>query len=254
MANTSTRILGIDLAWQSEGNSSGIAIGKLQGGLLFLEQIYPNVVRVEEVVNIVKSVPNLGGVAIDAPLIIRNSCGQRPCEHALSKVYGGKRNAGAHSSNLNLYPSASSIKLSEWIELNGLKHMGSPEFEKWQLECYPHPAIIELFGLEERLKYKKGKAEQKRAGQICLAQYIRTLESYPSLPFLISSGCNMYLDSKHIRELQGARLKSNEDALDAIVCLFIAGLYAIGQPMTIFGDLESGYIVVPQVKPLTKCD
>ena len=64
----------------------------------------------------------------------------------------------------------------------------------------------------------------------------------------------MYLDSKHIRELQGARLKSNEDALDAIVCLFIAGLYAIGQPMTIFGDFESGYIVVPQVKPLTKCD
>ena len=254
MPNTATRIVGIDLAWRSEGNGSGIAIGKLQGGLLLLERLCTNVIGVEEVVKIVKSVSNLGGVAIDAPLIIRNTYGQRPCEHALSKDYGGKKKASPHSSNLKQYPDASSVKLSEWLESNGLIHMGSPNIEKWQIECYPHPAIIELFGLEERLKYKRGRINQKRSGQVCLAQHIRTLESYPSLPLLITPGCDKYLDSNCIKELRGTRLKSNEDALDAIVCLFIAGLYTIGQPMTIFGDLKSGYIVVPKTKPLTEHD
>ena len=67
MANTSTRIVGVDLAWRSEGNGSGIAMGKLEGKRLFLEQIFTNVIGVEEVQRIVKSVTNLGGVAIDAP-------------------------------------------------------------------------------------------------------------------------------------------------------------------------------------------
>ena len=246
MANTATRIIGIDLAWRSERNSSGIAIGKLQERALFLEHLHPDVIGLEEVINIVKSVLNLRGVAIDAPLIIRNKDGQRQCEHALSKVYGGRKKAAPHSSNLNKYPDASSVKLSDWLELNGFKHMGRPDIEKWQLECYPHPAIIEIFGLEERLKYKKGRVAQKREGQIHLAQYIRTLKTFPSLSLLISADCDMYLDSKRIKELQGASLKSNEDALDAIICLFIAGLYAIGQPVKSFGDLKYGYIVVPQ--------
>jgi len=132
--------------------------------------------------------------------------------------------------------------------------MGSPEFEKWQVECYPHPAIIELFGLEERLKYKKGRVDQKRSGQICLARYIKSLKTYPSLPLLISSDCEMYLDYERIKKLQGARLKSNEDAMDAIVCLIVAGLYAIGKPMNRFGDLKSGYIVVPRINPSTEHD
>ena len=219
----------------------------LQGGLLLLERVYPNVIGMEKVIKIVKSVSNLSGVAIDAPLIIKNTNGQRQCELALSKVYGGKRKAGAHSSNLTRYPDAASVKLSEWLVLYGLKHLGNPKFEKWQLECYPHPAIIELFGLEERLKYKKGRVDQKKTGQTCLAKYIRTLETSPYLPLHISSDCNMYLNNERINELQGARLKSNEDALDSIVCLFIAGLYAVGHSMNRYGDLNSGYIVVPQV-------
>ena len=42
-------------------------MGKLEGKRLFLEQIFTNVIGVEEVQRIVKSVTNLGGVAIDAP-------------------------------------------------------------------------------------------------------------------------------------------------------------------------------------------
>ncbi len=45
--------------------------------------------------------------------------------------------------------------------------------------------------------------------------------------------------------MSGQALKSNEDALDAIICLYIAGLYAIGFQGQVFGDKSSGYIWVP---------
>jgi predicted RNase H-like nuclease len=45
--------------------------------------------------------------------------------------------------------------------------------------------------------------------------------------------------------LKGQALKTNEDALDAIVCLYIAGLYAINHRGKTFGDLDLGYIWVP---------
>ena len=37
----------------------------------------------------------------------------------------------------------------------------------------------------------------------------------------------------------------NEDYLDSLICLYIAGLYAVGHPGELFGDTVSGYIWVP---------
>ena len=44
------------------------------------------------------------------------------------------------------------------------------------------------------------------------------------------------------------RLKQNEDALDSIVCAYIGALYAIMAPHKSFGNTDTGYIYVPQVK------
>lgn len=50
---------------------------------------------------------------------------------------------------------------------------------------------------------------------------------------------------EHIASLRGHQLKHNEDVLDALVCLYIAGLYQSGHPQKIFGDAAEGYVVVP---------
>lgn len=59
---------GIDLAWRSERNGTG---------LVSLEPVLAKIDRQS----------GLQGVAIDAPLIIRNASGQRPCE----RLIGGDR-------------------------------------------------------------------------------------------------------------------------------------------------------------------
>ena len=88
---TTTTFIGIDLAWKSERNPTGIAV--LQGDrdgaqLTALATIYPE----RSVLDFVTANATANTVvAIDAPLIIINETGQRGCETAVGKRYGSAR-------------------------------------------------------------------------------------------------------------------------------------------------------------------
>jgi predicted RNase H-like nuclease len=127
------------------------------------------------------------------------------------------------------------VCLSEQLLKSGFKHLGS---KQWQIECYPHPALIEIFSLSKRLKYKKGKVADKRAGQIKLAALLHQLNDSKVLKLVITDPVSQVLNESKIQLLKGQALKTNEDALDAIVCLYIAGLYAINHRGKTFGDLN----------------
>ena len=239
-----SRIAGVDLAWMSENNGSGIAIGSLDKNSLRVERVVHGLKGCNNVCGLLESVTNLRGVAIDAPLIINNATGRRPCEGELGSVYSS-RWAGCHPANRALYPDAASVTLSRALEKRGFLHLGEPASEKWQFECYPHPAIIEIFRLDKRLAYKKGSVAARRAGQIELAKHIRSLQTVEGLALIPNADVDILTDASQIVSLRGQRLKDNEDGLDAIVCLYIAGLYAAGAPARCFGDRASGYIWVP---------
>ena len=138
------------------------------------------------------------GVAIDAPLIINNRHGQRPCERALSTVYRNKY-AGCHPSNLSLYPSAFSVQLSNVLKQYGFQHIHG---HTWQIECYPHPSIVECFGLPKRLAYKKGRVMDKRQGQVQLANYLLMLAYSPLLSLHIPPSLQFYMSKDYIMSLK----------------------------------------------------
>lgn len=236
------KLAGIDLAWHGESNPTAVAVGELTGCELVLDNIEPSIIGLNAIFEYIVGFQELTGITVDAPLIIRNKHGQRACETELGRVYGA-RNASCHTSNLGLFPNALSVKFSEMLAANGFKHFGS---KKWQLECYPHPAIIEVFGLAERLKYKKGKLAEKKEGQQKLASYLLQLANSPTLKLVIPSHLQFYCDSSYIITLKGKALKSNEDALDAVVCLYIAALYAAKSSSHTFGNVDDGYIWVPK--------
>ena len=234
-------LAGIDLAWACTKNPTALAIGTYDGDSLQVTDIHASVLRADDILNKLLEINGLTGVAVDASLIIPNVTGQRPCERELSAHYG-KMGASCHASNLTLYPDAGSVALSRKLEDHNFKHLGT---EKWQIECYPHPAIIEIFGLPERLKYKKGRVAEKKAGQKQLASLISGLYDSPILPLQLGPDVQVFTDPDHIDALRGKALKSNEDMLDAIICLYVAGLYAIGARHRVFGDTTEGYIWVP---------
>lgn len=235
------RFLGVDLAWAGERNPSAIAVGELKGNQLFLEAIEPAIIGLSAITNYVLKVSKLKGIAIDAPLIINNLSGQRQCESALSKDYASKK-ASCHAANLGLYPDAFSVKFADILLQNGHEHING---KQWQIECYPHPALIEIFSLEERMLYKKGSVADKKIGQIALSNLLIKLASSKVLKLIIPRELSVYLDEEHINKLRGKALKSNEDALDAIICLYIATLHGMNARGKLYGESANGYIWVP---------
>jgi predicted RNase H-like nuclease len=192
------------------------------------------------------NLPDLVGIAIDGPLIIENATGQRKCETLIGQEYGS-RHASCHTSNLSLFPKADSVQLSRILVFKEFQHLGI-RAGKWQIECYPHPALIEMFNLKTRHQYKKGRINDKKRGQCELAEFLLQLAWSPVLRLSVVDCLSQLLSYRHIEGLSGAALKQNEDILDAIVCLYIGGLYAIGINDQVFGDAVGGYIYVPRVR------
>ena len=243
------KLAGVDLAWRSEKIPTAIAIGSCDSSELSIERVIPAIFGIKDVLSELKETNDLTGIAIDAPLIINKVDGQRDCEKEIGETYGSKQ-ASCHTSNTTLYPSANSVKLSNELVSLGFEHLGK-ENAKWQIECYPHPAIIEIFGLEKRLKYKKGLVSERREGQVQLGKLIKGLSNNPVLKLNLSDSLAAdHIDEQKIHSLKGQALKTNEDALDAIICLYIAALYSIHKKSRtlgkIFGEIENGYIWVPQ--------
>lgn len=238
------KLAGIDLAWHGEKNPSAIAVGILNDNKLSLEALEPAIFCLSGVFEFISNQKDLSGIAIDAPLIIENQISQRECEKALSRDYGSRK-ACCHTSNKSLYPDSLSVSLSSLLELRGFQHLAQ---ERWLIECYPHPAIIECFELPERLAYKKGKVADKKSGQVALSSFILKLESSSVLALKVPNELKLLLSESYIQGLKGQALKSNEDALDAIMCLYIAGLYQMKVSSVTYGDSKQGYIWVPRVK------
>lgn len=237
-------IAGIDLAWMGAHNPTALAWGHVHGSQLTLEGVAQNLFGPADILTALKAIPNLHGVTIDGPTIINNHRGQRACERELVSVYGGRK-AGCHASNLTLYPQPEGVALSLELEQLGFQHLAAPS-RPWQLEVYPHPALIEIFGLSERHRYKKGAVDQRRAGQMQLAAMLMTLQKSPVLALKIRDELQRFFDASVISTLRGRALKHNEDALDAVICLYIGALYQHGQRTRIFGARDSGFIYVPQ--------
>ena len=189
-------------------------------------------------------------LAIDAPLIIENLTGQRPCETAVGRVYG-RREASCHTSNRRLYPSAASVELAKELVAAGYIHAprAGTDAAKILLEVYPHAGLVALFDLAKSLKYKKGSAAQKRLGLGVLTRYLRQLTL--AVPVVRDNPRFAALMAVRLAELGGRGLKAHEDKLDAFFCAYLAYYFWYWRldRVEMFGDVTSGYIANPKLQP-----
>ncbi|AWL12633.1 hypothetical protein HMF8227_02175 [Saliniradius amylolyticus] len=239
-------LAGLDLAW-TDHKPTGIAYGKLEGDTLTVTDMAHDIMRPSKICS---GLINNGvvGVAIDAPLIVNNLSGMRECEKLIGIEFGSRK-ASCMPSNLNKYPEHPAVELASRLEAKGFCH--SNLGNKWQVECYPHPAIINIFGLPERLKYKRKRGmmvADQQYGQHRLGVLLRSLISSKVLKLEIPNDVqinHLKFDQEHY--LSGYNLKANEDKLDAIICLYVAALHAL-KKTDFYGSIDDGYIVVPMEK------
>src|SRR3954447_5187155 len=144
--------VGVDLAW-GERRPSGLAVLDVDAHLVHLSA------QTTDETIVAALAPYVGGpcpVAIDAPLVVANRTGNRPCEAALNRDFA-RFDAGAHPSNTSK-PELTGIprgaRLATRLDLD---IDPASRAERRALEVYPHPATVALFRLGRTLKYKNKK-------------------------------------------------------------------------------------------------
>ncbi|MBC1219499.1 DUF429 domain-containing protein [Nostoc sp. UCD121] len=241
------KFIGIDLGWRSQ--PSGLCCLEWIDGQLQLLDLDRKEAIADILTWIDRSVqPDEPAIiAVDAPTLIPNATGSR-LPDKLSHKYFGKYHAGCYPANQNLPFSDRTINFGLELESRGFAHAPTIEPQKlsrYQIEVFPHPAIVNLFNLERILKYKKGRLIERRLELIKLQNYL--LDILPSLspPLRSLRLCGLFpLEIP----TTGAALKATEDKLDSLICAYVAAYwwYWGEQRNLVLGDRTTGYIIIPQ--------
>ena len=236
--------VGVDLAWGQQ-KPSGLAVLDSDGHLLHVSA------QGNDEAIVAALGPYVEGdclVAIDAPLVVPNATGNRPCEAALNRDFA-RFDAGAHPSNTGKRELADVPRGARLATTLGLDMDPSSASRRRAIEVYPHPATVALFRLGRTLKYKQ------KSGRTLAQLRSELLRLVSLLEGLGDSSVPLHLHENEpwkalVAEVEAAARKSDlrrtEDKIDAVVCAYVA-MYAERRPerTTIYGDLESGYIVTP---------
>ncbi|MEA5583690.1 DUF429 domain-containing protein [Nodularia harveyana UHCC-0300] len=239
------KFIGVDLGWRSQ--PSGLCCLELIAGELQIIDLD----RLELIADILswidKNVPpqEPAIIGVDAPTLIPNATGSR-LPDKLTHKYFGKYHAGCYPANQNLPFAERTVNFGLELESRGFDHAPSIDPQKpgrYQIEVFPHPAIVNLFKLERILKYKKGRINERRLELIKLQNYI-----FDILPTLTPPLCTLRLCG-WLSEIPttGTALKATEDKLDSLICAYVAAnwWYWGEQHNLVLGDRTTGYIVIP---------
>ncbi|WP_298915351.1 DUF429 domain-containing protein [uncultured Nostoc sp.] len=256
------KFIGIDLGWKSQ--PSGLCCLEWIDGQLQLLDLDRKEAIADILTWIDQSVKSdePAIIAVDAPTLIPNDSGSR-LPDKLSHKYFGRYHAGCYPANKNLPFAERTINFGLELESRGFAHAPTIEAQKlsrYQIEVFPHPAIVNLFNLERILKYKKGRLNERRLELIKLQNYL--LDILPSFsPPLRRASCfksgnppnalaSLRLCGSFLLEIPttGAALKATEDKLDSLICAYVAAYwwYWGEQRNLVLGDRTTGYIIIPQ--------
>ena len=231
--------VGIDLAWGAK-KPTGVAVVDADARLLLVRAVLTD----EEIEAALAAYDGPCLVAIDAPLVVKNATGMRPAERDLSADFR-RYDAGTHPSNTGKPEFADGTRAARVAKRLGLDIDPRSGRARRAIEVYPHPATIVLFGLDKVLRYKAKPGrdlELLRSELLALMTHVEGLvttdETWASLRDTVETAT------------QKAQLRRVEDQVDGVLCAYLA-LFADTRPdeVTRYGDLETGYIVTPALRP-----
>jgi len=183
-------------------------------------------------------------IAVDMPLSQLPITGRRASDDAVSRQYGSRK-CPTHSPSA-LRPGAVSASLVQAFGSCGYRLRTTPPVQSGLIEVYPHPALVELAGAPERLKYKCGKVrtywpEKSPEERLKCLRY-EWSEIVRMLDDVFVGGVDSKLPQMG-DEMTGSTRKAFEDALDAIVCAWV-GICVLAGTAKAYGD-DASAIWIP---------
>jgi predicted RNase H-like nuclease len=185
-------------------------------------------------------------IAIDMPVATIPFVGRRVADDAVSKAFGAQ-GCSTHSPSTQRPGELGSRFMED------LKYFGYPLATAngvvgtlhRTIEVYPHPAILSLVESSYRIPYKVGKSSAYWPGVGRDNRILNLLEEFGRIEAALSSALGhtgiLLPQSSEVKKLN--MLKCYEDALDALVCAWVAIQYISGFA-TAYGD-DTAAIWVP---------
>ncbi len=260
------KFLGVDLGWQSQ--PSGLCCLAWQSTALkprlTILDLTCRATHAEVLVWVDGCAPHLSTVAepalvaVDAPTLICNNSGMRTADRLTHRQFG-KYHAGCYPANLTRPFARQTVAFGQSLSQRDFFHAPTIQPQqpgRHQIEVFPHPATVNLFGLTQILKYKKGRLAERR---VELARYRDLLLS--ALPQLepsldVAGGVADNAAAPLLADLPstGLALKALEDQLDSLICAYAAAhwwYWGLARNQVVGPDDPAlcaieGYIVVPQ--------
>ncbi len=238
-----TVFLGLDLAWSAR-NPSGLAAIDERGRVV---DARGDLRTDAEILAWVRAhLAPTAFIGIDMPTIVRNGSGARRCELELRAEFG-RFHAGPHPANLVRFPGGGrAAALLTHLQADGVQErldVGPRRRGRFAFEVFPHPAHVRLFGLPRIFKYKK---KPSRSWPEALSEFRRYRRALGSLA---AADPPLRLGRRFPAPRGTPGYKRREDILDAVSCAYIAAwVWRWGMRLPhvrIFGDLDEGYILVP---------
>lgn len=237
------RYMGIDLAWGERGRT-GLAELDADGRLARSASVRTD----DEIADFVGG-PGPGVVAaIDAPLIVENDVGRRPCEREIGELFG-RHSAGAYPANRGnpaFRPEPRGARLAQRLGWDIDPGVRPASTRSVAIEVYPHPAMVSLFDLDRVIPYKAKKGRDVASRRQAFGTLFSAMESVCQ-PLRLSGSKRWQVLRRLVESTSRAvDLDTVEDEVDAMFCAYLAWLWT-NQPdaMTVIGDVANGYIVTP---------
>jgi predicted RNase H-like nuclease len=177
-------------------------------------------------------------VAIDMPLAHSPIVGRRPSDDAVSRA-DGARKCGTHTPSV-ARPGRISDDLRQAFEQVGYPLQTDKCSAPGIIEVYPHPALVELAGATERLRYKASKVRSYWPSTTSLERRVLLYQQWSMIVALLDNEITAVKSSMPALEIatSGRDIKAYEDQLDAIICAWVATRVLDGRAKS-YGDSKS---------------
>lgn len=238
LPRTAITIVGLDLAW-GERRPDGLCLtsGNARGARV----VRHDLIRGDDALlawfrEHVPAGPAL--VMADGPVVCPNPAGSRPVDRLTHTLFG-RFHAACHPANATKCPRPARVA-ARLAELGFTVGWAPACGSRLVAEVYPHPAMVRLFGLDRIVKYKKGRAAERRREFRRLQRLLRAC--------LASQFPEVTLAPETRRLLRAPWTKHVEDQTDALFCALIGWQHwrDHGRSSEVIGDRETGFILLPR--------
>ncbi|WP_298891400.1 DUF429 domain-containing protein [uncultured Serinicoccus sp.] len=232
--------VGIDLAWNDRART-GLAALDDDGRLAASASVRSNTAIDDWLDTHTSSVPEV--IAVDAPLIVNNPDGQRPCERMVTAAFG-RYDAGCHASNTSK-PYFNPPRAQVLADRRGWNPDPGSNGPGVCLEVYPHPAMVGLFRLGRILPYKGKRGRTVEVRRTATLELLDRMEDLDHLDVVENERWQQLRRTAN-NATRPVHLEGIEDEIDAIFCAYLGWSWRHRRDdLEVYGDIISGYIVAP---------